>query len=168
MSIIVKTPRFIIRNFLPEEEEMYIKLLLDPEVALYLPQRNRDQHKQIFKTTLDEYATGNALGKWGIFNITDDDFIGMCLLRYFDESGSVEIGYSLHKKYWGKGIATDMAKALVTYGFNQTNTNEIVAVTALENIGSQRVLQKVGLQRDGNINQYNDELAYFRLPRTSL
>ena len=163
--VIAQNPRFIIRQFLPEEEGIYVELLADAEVALYLPKRTKEENQQIFKTALQDYAAGEVLGKWGIFNTADDDFIGMCLLRIFDESGSVEIGYSLHKKYWGKGIATAMAKALIGYAFDRTATQEIVAVTAPENVGSQRVLEKAGLIRQENINRYGAEAAFFKLPK---
>lgn len=168
MSIIIQTPRFIVRNFLPEEEAIYVDLLLDPDVALYLPKRSREEHKQFFNMAITDYAAGKVLGKWGIFNIKDDDFIGMCLMRPFDDTGLLEIGYSLHQKYWGKGIATEMVKALIAYGFGSTNAKGIVAVTALGNMASQRVLEKAGLQRDGNIIRQNEELAYFKIAKPDL
>ena len=163
--IVAQNPEFIIRQFLPEEEDIYVDLLADAEVALYLPKRTKEENRQIFKTALLEYAAGEVLGRWGIFTAADHDFIGMCLLRYFDESGSVEIGYSLHKKYWGKGFATAMAEALIGYAFDRTATQEIVAVTALENVGSQRVLEKAGLRRQENINRYGAEAAFFRITK---
>ena len=167
-TIIAQNATFVIRQFLAGEEALYVELLADAEVALYLPKRSKEENRQIFKAALQDYAAGEALGKWGIFNAANNDFIGMCLLRYFDESGSVEIGYSLHKKYWGKGIATNMAKTLISYAFEKTNTQEIVAVTVLENVGSQRVLEKAGLRRRENINRYGAEVAFFRLNRVDL
>ncbi len=167
-TVIAQNSRFTIRQFLPEEEGIYVDLLADAEVALYLPKRTKEENKQIFKTALQDYAAGETLGRWGIFNAADGDYIGMCLLRYFDGSESVEIGYSLHKKYWGKGIATAMAKALIRYAFDKTTTEEIVAVTALENIGSQQVLEKAGLQRQENINRFDAEVAFFRMTKKDL
>jgi ribosomal-protein-alanine N-acetyltransferase len=161
-TVIVQTADFIIRQFLPQEEGIYVDLLADKEVALYLPKRSKEENRQIFKTALEDYAEGKVLGKWGIFNTADNDYMGMCLLLYFGETQSVEIGYSLHKKYWGKGMATDMAKALINYAFDRTDTPEIVAVTVLENIASQRVLEKAGLHREENINRFNAELAFFK------
>lgn len=161
MTIPITTSRFIIRNFLPKEEHLYLDLLSDPEVALYLPKRTLEEHQQIFKTALNEYATGDVLGRWGIFNLADQDFIGMCLLRPFNENGLVEIGYSLHQKYWGSGLATEMAEVLIAYAFESTHAKEVVAVTAPENIASQHVLEKAGLQRKGTINRNDTEVPYF-------
>lgn len=163
MPIPITTSRFIIRNFLPEEESIYVDLLADPEVAVYLPKRTLEEHQQIFITALNEYTAVEVLNRWGIFNLADQDFIGMCLLRPFDENGLLEIGYSLHKKYWGSGLATEMAKALITYAFENTNATEIVAVTTPENVASQRVLEKAGLQRKGTINRTDTEVPYFSL-----
>ncbi len=167
-TVIAQNSRFIIRQFLPEEKNMYVDLWADAEVALYLPKRTQEETRQIFKAALQDYTAGEVLGKWGIFNAADNDFIGMCLLRYFNESGPVEIGYALHKKYWGKGIATAMAKALISYAFDKTNTQEIVAVTSLENVGSQYVLEKAGLRRQENINRFGAEAAFFKLNKADL
>jgi len=166
MHIIAQTPDFVIRNFTPEEEDAYMALFDDEQVTQHLPYRTRQEHIKIFKQALDDYVEINGLGRWGIFNNVDDDFMGFCLLRnYEDERGKVELGYAMHKKYWGKGIASEMATIMVGYALTHTGAKEIVGVTTLENIGSQKVLEKAGLVRENNFMREGKELAYFRLKR---
>ena len=163
---IVLTPRLVIREFLPSEEDIYLNHFNDEMVALYIPKRSRDERINIFRTALAQYAGNKKSGIWGMFNKADGDFIGSCLLRPFNnEPGTLELGYSMEQKYWGMGIGTEMVKAMVTYGFSDKDILEIAAVTILENIGSQRVLEKAGLKRMENLLRGGEELAYFKMSR---
>ncbi len=168
MYIIAQTPRFVIRNFQPEEEDIYMSLFDDERVTLHLPNRTRKEHIKIFRETLNDYTQRKVLGRWGMFNAIGGEFIGLCLLRNFDdEDGKVELGYVLHQKYWGQGIASEMAILMISYGFTRANALEIVAVTTLENTSSQKVLEKAGLMRMDNYKRDRQELAYFRIIRKS-
>ena len=164
MHIIAQTPRFVSRNFKPREEDMYMSLFEDARVTIHLPDRSREEHIAIFRKAFDDYAEGNVLGRWGIFNNSDGDFIGLCLLRnYENEDGKIELGYVIHQKYWGKGIASEMAIIMVNYALMHIKPKELVAVTTLGNIGSQRVLEKAGFARMDNFIRDGKELAYFKM-----
>ncbi len=167
MPLFIQTPRFVIRDFKPEEVNVYMSLFDDEMVTVHLPNRSRKEHLEIFHDAFKDYAQGNVLGRWGMFNNGDGDFIGLCLLRKYDNPGQVELGYVMHQKYWGKGIASEMARILVSYGLTNTDAKEIVAVTTLENIGSQRVLLKAGMTRMDNFFRPNErkELAFFKIER---
>jgi ribosomal-protein-alanine N-acetyltransferase len=167
MRIIAQTPRFCIREFVPAEEETYLSLFDDKEVTQHLPKRTRHENLQLFRETFKEYAEKKVLGRWGMFNNGDEEFIGICLLRqYHDNPTQVELGYVLGKKFWGKGIAGEMAQIMVAYAFTHTAIPEIVAVTTLQNKGSQRVLIKAGLERMDNIFRDGEELAFFSMKKS--
>ncbi len=164
MNILIQTPRFIIRLFKPEEEEIYLNLFNDERVTLYLPKRSREEHTKIFREHLNERPPGDITGRWGIFNKVDGDFIGFCLLRSFDDgSDDIELGYVLHYNYWGKGIATEMTKALLSQALTIQPDAKFVALTDIANIPSQQVLQKAGMQQAGNYFRNGEELAFFRM-----
>ena len=166
MTIIAQTPRLIIREFLPEEETIYLEHFTDEEVCLYLPKRTTEERINIFHTALANYSSNKQLGIWGMFNKTNGEFIGSCLLRFFNnETDVVEVGYSLERKYWGQGIGTEMTEAMIAHAFENAHTVEVVGVTVLENIASQRVLEKAGLIRTDNLLRDGLELAYFRKGR---
>ena len=166
MHIIAQTPRFVIRDFKPQEEDNYLALFDDERVTLHLPSRTKKEQLEIFIKTLTDYASQQVLSRWGIFNNEDGDLIGMCLMRsFYDEIGKIELGYSLHYKYWGRGIASEVAMIMIGYGFTHTEASEIVAVTTLENYGSQKVLEKAGFTRRENFHRDGEELAYFRIKR---
>lgn len=165
MHIIAQTPRFAIRDFKPEEEATYLALFDDPRVTLHLPKRSRKEQIEIFRKAIEDYKTDSGLGRWGIFNNIDGDFIGMCLLRnYYDEEGRIELGYSLGYKYWGKGIASEMAIIMVSYALTHIiGAREIVGVTTLGNAGSQKVLEKAGLTRLADFRRDGEDLAFFSM-----
>ena len=142
-----------------------MSLFTDEEVTRYLPVRTEIQHLEIFLKTIDEYGQG-PLGRWAIFDNATGQFAGMCLLRPFAYvPNQVEVGYVLNRAHWGKGIATEMVKALLTYGFAHTPTPEIVAVTDVRNSASQRVLLKAGFSQLEHLKRDNEELAYFKCVR---
>lgn len=166
MIIIAETPRLIIREFSEQEREIYFGHFTDERVTRHLPKRTKDERSGLFTLALSQYQITKATGTWGMFNKTNNEFIGSCLLRPFvDEAGVVELGYSMDYKYWGKGIATEMAIAMVAHGFEDENVAQIAAVTTLENTASQRVLEKAGLKREGDIVRNGEKLALFRLTR---
>jgi len=164
MHTIVQTPRLIVREFLPEEEPVYLAHFNDPEVCKHIPKRSRDERINIFRTAQAKYPDTKQTGIWGIFDGLNGAFIGSCLLRpYNDEPGKIEVGYSMDKIYWGKGIATEMVNALVDYAFTYKGTKEVVGITTLDNIASQRVLEKAGLVRMPDFEKDGEVVAFFRI-----
>ncbi|MBS1533003.1 MAG: GNAT family N-acetyltransferase [Bacteroidetes bacterium] len=168
MPLFIQTPRFIIREFKPEEEEIYVALYDDEKVIVHLPKRTQQEQVDIFRGTIADYEAGKTLNRWGLFNNGDGDYIGSCLLRnFYDFKDKIELGYSLHQKYWGQGIGTEMAQIMIAHAFSNTDAEEVVAVTTLGNTGSQKVLLKAGMERRDNFHRDGEELAYFGIKRNS-
>jgi [ribosomal protein S5]-alanine N-acetyltransferase len=167
MHIIYQSSNIIIREFLPEEISLFTTLFEDEKVTGYLPYRSAEQYVEMFHIALDDYKKG-LFSRWAVFNAAGNDFIGMCLARHFaDVPGQLEIGYTLSPKYWGRGIGTEVSRALVNYCFAHTDAKEVVAVTDLDNIGSQMVLEKSGFKRLSNLTREYGELSYFMIQRTT-
>src|SRR5690242_19430319 len=104
----------------------------------YLPKWTRDDHIRMFNESIVKPLHGGITGRWGMFNKEDNDFIGMCLLRLFDDgSDSIELGYALRHAYWGKGVAGEMAQTLVNTILAIQPDARFVAVTEFGNIPSQ-------------------------------
>ena len=95
-----------------------------------------------------------------------DAFLGVVFLKTVKDTPHVEVGYRMPQSSWGKGYATEAARAAISYGFDVGGLDEITAVTHPDNAASQHVLTKCGLKRDGTLN-YNGrgEIPFFRLTR---
>ena len=164
MSVIVQTARLIIREFLPEEKQVYLDHFKDERVLQYLPKRSTEERIGIFENAIKLYNDTKTTGIWGIYHKSNNQFAGSCLLRPFEnEPGILELGYSLEHKYWQQGLATEMATAIIAHGLANKTIHEIVAVTVPENTASQRVLEKAGLTRVANITRGDEVLAFFRM-----
>ena len=166
MRIITQTPRLTIREFIPEELEAYLNHFNDEELCLYIPKRTREERINIFHKAIANYTNGEKLLIYGMYLKPDNEFIGSCLIRPFgDEPHTTELGYSIDKIHWGKGLTTEMAVAMIAKAFEDPETKQVVAVTDLANIGSMRVLEKAGLQQMKNLLRDGEELAYFKLEK---
>lgn len=107
-----------------------------------------------------------GFGQLGVFEKDSEKLIGYCGLQYFDNTPEVEIYYGFFKDFWGKSYATEAAKAMLRFGFEQTNLDKIAAGTHPDNFASQKVLQKIGLEKfDGLKRFYNIDSAYFSILR---
>ena len=160
-----KNDTIIIREFTPEEFSLFSTLFQNENVTRYLPYKTPEEYKEMFDKALADYKEG-SFSRWGIFNAQNQDFVGMCLARVFlDNPEQIEIGYTLRENYWGKGLGTEVCKALVDYCSSLNRKKDIVAVTDLDNIGSQKVLLKSGFNRIENLIREDKKLAYFILQK---
>jgi [ribosomal protein S5]-alanine N-acetyltransferase len=83
----------------------------------------------------------------------DGEYIGSMGIHLDPENQRAEIGYWIGKPYWGQGYASEAAKRLLQFGFDVLKLNRIYARCFSENIGSERVMQKIGMQYEGLLRQ---------------
>lgn len=156
-----KNDTIIIREFAPQELPLFSALFENEKVTRYLPYKTPDEYEEMFDKALSDYKTG-PFSRWGVFNAQNNDLAGMCLVRVFlDNPDQLEIGYTLGEEYWGRGLGTEVCKALIEYCLSMHQQKDIVAVTDPENTGSQKVLMKNGFRRVENLVREGRELAYF-------
>jgi ribosomal-protein-alanine N-acetyltransferase len=153
MHIFVETDRLILRELLPSDAEGMFQLDSDPEVHRYLgnnPIRHIDQAKQIIDHVRRQYVDV-GIGRWAMEEKETGNFLGWAGLKLNRESMNnhvdyYDVGYRLIKKHWGKGFATEAAKASLDYGLSRLNLNDIYGIADANNLASRKVLEKIGLQ----------------------
>lgn len=129
--------------------------------------RSPEESEKLFSSLLKAYEQEKELGRWGAFDKKTGEFVGLCLLApSLYDPRFVELGYRLHLKFWGKGLASEMAKALVDYGLNSLQLKEIAAVIDPRNTASERVLLKTGFLPQGEVFWYNEWLPFFKVVRS--
>ncbi len=152
MEIYIETDRLIIRDIEESDAEGIFDLDSDPEVHEFLDNslvKTIDEARDVINYIRKQYVE-NGIGRLAIIDKETNDFIGWTGLKY--EQGIREnfsyydLGYRLRKKYWGKGIATETAIESLKLGFTKFNLNEIYAAADVNNIGSNKILKKVGLK----------------------
>jgi RimJ/RimL family protein N-acetyltransferase len=161
MQIYLETERLILRQFTEDDADHLLALDSDPEVLRYLgtqPLANREAYRQLIRTLfLSSYAQGAGYGFWAAIEKASGTFLGWFHLRPALEyrfaaeagyrPGEADLGYRLCKSAWGKGYATEAARALVHKALVQRGATCVVATALVSNGASIRVLEKAGLKR---------------------
>jgi RimJ/RimL family protein N-acetyltransferase len=75
--------------------------------------------------------------------------IGFCGLRRLDDASGVELLYGIAPAHWGRGLATEVAFAVLRYGFEEAGLGRILGIADKENAASRRVLEKIGMTFEG-------------------
>ncbi|MUL36973.1 GNAT family N-acetyltransferase [Gloeocapsopsis dulcis] len=145
-AIAIKTHRLILRELTLDDLEGLAQIYADPVVMKYYPNSiTREETKYQITRMINGYQQ-RGWGLWATIHKADNKFIGRCGLipQIVDGCPEVEIGYLLAKEYWGKGLATEAARAIRDYGFG-IGCDRLISLIAPGNIASQKVATKTGL-----------------------
>lgn len=154
-TFIIQTERLILRQWCDQDLEPFAALNADPQVMEYFPatlsRQESDQMMKRMQTKIQE----RGWGWWAVSLLENGKFIGFIGMNDVDQSTfpahfapAVEVGWRLAYSYWGKGYATEGALACLKYGFEILNLEEIVAFTAVQNMRSRAVMERIGMHRD--------------------
>jgi len=146
MNWILKTKRLKLREFDISDAPAFFELNLDPEVMRYtgdLAFNSVEASAELIQN-YDHYVK-HGFGRWTVVTQKQERVIGWCGLKQHDE-GFVDIGFRLFRNEWGKGYATEAAKACLEYGLMQLSITNIIGRASLENTASLHVLEKIGMK----------------------
>ncbi len=167
-SYILKSERLYLKEFTNGDVHDYFRLNSDPDVMKYIgrePETDINVIKENIKKIRKYYAENPGLGVWAGFEKQSDKFIGFFVLQHLDNTDEIEVGYRLLKEFWQQGYATEMAKELINYGFNEIRLDKIAGITHPENIASQNVLLKSGLNYIKKAHFYNIDVMYYSISK---
>jgi ribosomal-protein-alanine N-acetyltransferase len=154
---VISTPRLILRALKPADLNDLFEYASDPKIDQYVPwehYKNIDEARENLNEFLADYER-DGFGAWGIEHRADQRLIGIINFnRPHPINRRVEMGYTVSHAYWGQGLATEAAKALIEFGFEQMNLVRIEAVVLPEHQASARVLLKAGMQFEGVLHSY--------------
>jgi [ribosomal protein S5]-alanine N-acetyltransferase len=144
---ILQTARLRLREFTALDADALALILSDPETMRYYPapydragverwiERNRERYRE------------DGAGLWAMELIETTEVIGDCgvVVQQVDDKRMYEIGYHLHRDYWGRGLATEAAAACRDWGFAHLKTERLISLIRPENLPSCRVAERVGM-----------------------
>ena len=153
MNTFIETERLILREIPPSDREAMFRLDSDPEVHRYLggePLTDIGQADEVIRFIRRQYAD-NGIGRWAVLHKHTGTFIGWAGLKWVTEPMNghthyYDLGYRLMHKHWGKGYATEAARAWVDYAFRIIGTDAVYALTECGNTASDNVLLKAGFR----------------------
>lgn len=166
MAKVLQIKDFTMRPLQFSDLDALVAIWADPEVTRFLPSQGTPISRENTEKSLNsliEHWQQREYGVWAIVENDSSQAIGYCGLRYLDQIKEVEVLYGLAQTYWGRGIATQAAKAAVAYGFNVANLDKIIAMTLPNNFASRRVIGKTGLHYEKQIHMFNLDVLYYSL-----
>lgn len=170
----LRTERLLLRRYKPDDMDDLIEYANSPGWERYLvnvPYPYTRQVAEKFLTMFMDVAKWEQEGILANFAIVlERKVIGEVYLNqraYDRENERAEIGYSLSSLHWGKGLMTEAARAVVNWAFQTYSFNRMFATCDPRNVGSWRVLEKLGMKREGQLRshlkwngEFRDQLYY--------
>ncbi len=145
------TERLLLRPFRLTDVDDVFAYVSDPEWSLYLPQvpfpyERRNAEEFVARIVPADWEPSFALEYEG-------HVIGSVEVQVNERSRRAELGYSVARKHWGKGFVTEAVRAVIEHVSRYLEVDRIVATTAAPNEGSWRVMEKLGMEREGYLRK---------------
>jgi ribosomal-protein-alanine N-acetyltransferase len=160
-----ETARARLRMFtLGDLDELFI-ILSDPEVVRHLGTGlpvTKDEAEVALKSIINHWER-NGIGRWAVVDKGSGRLIGWAGLRLLE--GTPEVVYLLARNYWGSGLATELGRACLKFGFYERRFERIVAITKPGNLASQRVMKKLGMKYEGEACYYGYDVVQYAISR---
>jgi RimJ/RimL family protein N-acetyltransferase len=157
------TERLVLRRWRPSDLAPFQVLNADPQVMEFMPARLSSQQSGDFLTRIEQHFERHGFGLFAAELADEETLIGYIGLSVpaFDAPSmpAVEIGWRLACGYWGRGLATEGARAVVDYAFQTLLLPGLVSFTVPRNLHSIRVMEKLGM-----VHNPADDFDHPRLP----
>jgi len=147
----IRTGRLLMRRWRDDDREPFAALNADPAVMEHMTATLTRDQSDAFVDRIEACWDQRGLGLWAIEVPGVAPFIGYVGLWPTDDlagAGAVEVGWRLAREHWGKGYATEAARAALRFGFEELRLDEIVSFTVPQNERSRRVMARLGLRHD--------------------
>jgi len=149
---VIVTNRLVLREWRDAYLEPFVAMNADPVVMQFFPETYTEERTRRFIARIRECWAERGYGLWAVERQDTGGFIGYVGLwpatfpAHF--TPAVEVGWRLAADHWGRGYATEGARAALTYGFSTAGLDEIVSFTSAINVRSVRVMERLGMRRD--------------------
>lgn len=159
----VKTSRLVIYKPIQDDFECMNLLQSDPEVMRYMGGIRKPEQIRTNLTGMVHHFEKYGFSLGPVYELETGQFVGgagILYLGYDDSQPDIEVGFALLSQFWSKGYATELANALIDWGFSNLKIPKLVGVAHVENLKSQKVLKKVNMhyKREGD---YQGQKARF-------
>lgn len=152
---ILETQRLLLRRLEPGDLDALYALYRDPVIRRYYPEGTLtlEETKEELEWFLNGHPAHPELGLWATIYKETGQFIGRCGLLPWTIDGryEVEVAYMIAKEYWGQGLGTEAAQAILDYGFEQLSLSRLICLIDRENLASIHVAENMGMtfEREG-------------------
>lgn len=149
---VIRTARLVLRTWDEGDAEAFRRLSDDPRVTEFLPGPLSLAQAEAFVLAQQALHAKSGACYFAATLADTGEFAGFVGLKRHDAglpfAPCTDIGWRLAAKYWGKGLATEGARACLDFGFGQLGLGEIVSFTVPANLRSRAVMEKLGMRED--------------------
>lgn len=163
----LETERLFLRKFTPDDLPKLIELRSDPEVYKYMgglklqnPQALEKRLKD-YIDSFDKYGFGSCAMIWK----ETGELFGWSGLMMMEDYNETEVGYGMAKEFWGKGIGLECARVWLEFGFEKANLERIVALAEPKNVGSWRIMEKLGMKYEKMVEHFGLECKFYAISK---
>ncbi len=154
----IRTERLLLRNFRADDWRSVHDYAVDPDVVRYVewgPNTEADTKNFVDRVIEQSLISPRVDFELVVEPVGKDELIGAASIHISNALHREGwIGYCLNKRFWGQGMATEAAKALLSFGFTQLNLHRIFATVDPTNVASSNVLQKIGMVYEGRLKSH--------------
>jgi ribosomal-protein-alanine N-acetyltransferase len=162
------TPRLSLRELRLDDLEDVTRMMGDEEVTRFYPKiYTVEDSRHWLRRQLDRYAR-DGHGLWRVGERSSDAFVGQCGLvsQVVDGNAEIELGYLLAREHWGRGYATEAARAALEWGFRALRPGRMISLIDPDNAASQRTARRLGMRRVGETAKWGRRLCVFATRQT--
>lgn len=165
MNLILETERLLLRPLALSDAQAMFAMDSNPNVHKYLGNHTVNSIDEVYSyiKNIQKQYLDNGIGRFAVVIKLTNEVIGWAGIKFIREPENnhvnfYDIGYRLQEKHWRKGYALESATAWLEYGFNEMKIPIIYASAHIENLGSNTILQKIGMKQNGQF-YYEDLLC---------
>ncbi len=145
----LETARLVLRGWRAGDLAPFAAMNADPEVAAFLSAPLSRQESDAFAGRIVDHWRTDDYALWAVERIADGVFLGFCGLSVpsWAPEATPEIGWRLARHAWDHGYATEAAREVVRFAFEDLGLEALVSYTTIANARSRRVMEKLGMAR---------------------
>jgi [ribosomal protein S5]-alanine N-acetyltransferase len=168
VPIVLETRRLLLRAWSEADLEPFFAICSDPAVMQFVGTGrpwSREQTQSFLHRAADS-CRRHGFCQWAVIQKQDGVLIGFCGFVPSDEPAEAEIGWRLAQAAWGRGLATEIARAVLDYGWASLGLQRVTATVQAGNRGSLRVIEKLGMQYERTFERNGREVLLHSATRS--
>ncbi len=165
--MLLGTNRLVIEYFNTSDISDWAKIESDPDVRRFVDGKvlSIDEASEYVEMNIRQYQT-HGYGRYAVRLKHNRTLIGMC--GFLNEPYGIDFGYRYSKDSWGRGVGFEAAKEVLEYGFSKLGLEKVLGLTAEQNVGSIRILEKLGFKFEEKLLFNNTKALKYSFTRNKI
>ena len=164
---VIETERLVLRMFRESDTDAYAEMVADPEVMRFLgggkPVARAEAWRNMAMIVGHWHLRG--YGMWAVEEKGGGEMVGRVGCWRPEGWPGLEVGWTLRRRFWGRGFATEAARASLAYAFDVLGQTRVISLIDPENVNSIRVAERLGQRPDGEWEVFGTKVIVYAVTR---